>query len=204
MIDYLVVGSGMYGAVVAQKLYEAGKSVLVLERRSHIGGNVYTEKVEGINVHKYGAHIFHTNDKVVWEYVQRFATFNRFTNSQVANYKGDLYSMPFNMYTFNKMWGVVTPEEAERQRSRNRERRSQESHKTLKSRPSALSVVTSTRSLLKDIPRNSGGEIVKTFQLSSLSGFQFGLLSTITTLTPFIKAYISADTRKWLADAGGH
>ena len=112
MFDYLIVGAGLYGAVFAQKLYEADKSVLVIDKRDHIAGNVYTEKVEGINFHKYGAHIFHTNNKAVWEYVQRFATFNRFTNSPVANYKGELYSMPFNMYTFNKMWGVVTPEEA--------------------------------------------------------------------------------------------
>ena len=112
MYDYLIVGSGLYGAVIAQKAKEAGKSVLVIERRQHIGGNVYTENVEGIHVHKYGAHIFHTNNKEVWGYVNRFATFNRFTNSPVANYKGELYSLPFNMYTFNKMWGVVRPEEA--------------------------------------------------------------------------------------------
>ena len=112
MYDYLIVGAGLYGAVIAQKAKEAGKSVLVIERRSHIAGNVYTEDVEGIHVHKYGAHIFHTNNQDVWDYVQRFATFNRFTNSPVANYKGELYSLPFNMYTFNKMWGVTTPEEA--------------------------------------------------------------------------------------------
>ena len=112
MFDYLVVGSGLFGSVVAQRANEAGKSVLVIERRPHIAGNVYTEDVEGIKVHKYGAHIFHTNNKKVWDYVQRFATFNRFTNSPVANYKGELYSLPFNMYTFNKMWGVVTPKEA--------------------------------------------------------------------------------------------
>ncbi len=112
MVDYLIVGAGLYGAVIAQKAKEAGKSVLVIEKRDHIAGNVYTEDVEGIHVHKYGAHIFHTNNKDVWDYVQKFATFNRFTNSPVANYKGELYSLPFNMYTFNKMWGVVTPEEA--------------------------------------------------------------------------------------------
>ena len=112
MYDYLIVGAGLYGAVCARQLTDAGKSVLVIDKRSHIAGNVYTEKTEGINVHIYGAHIFHTNNKTVWDYVQRFATFNRFTNSPVANYKGELYSLPFNMYTFNKMWGVVTPEEA--------------------------------------------------------------------------------------------
>ena len=110
--DYLVVGAGLYGAVFAQQAKEAGKSVLVIDKRSNIAGNVYTEKVEGINFHKYGAHIFHTNNTEVWNYINRFATFNRFTNSPVANYKGELYSLPFNMYTFNKMWGVVTPEEA--------------------------------------------------------------------------------------------
>lgn len=112
MYDYLIVGSGLYGATAARQLTDAGKSVLVIDKRPNIAGNVYTEKMEGINVHIYGAHIFHTQNKTVWDYVQRFATFNRFTNSPVANYKGELYSLPFNMYTFNKMWGVVTPEEA--------------------------------------------------------------------------------------------
>lgn len=110
--DYLVVGSGLFGAVFAQRAHEQRKKVLILEKRPHIAGNVYTEEIEGINVHKYGAHIFHTNNKEVWEYVKRFTEFNRFTNSPVANYKNELYSLPFNMYTFNKMWGVVTPEEA--------------------------------------------------------------------------------------------
>ena len=110
--NYIIVGSGLYGATIAQQAKKAGKSVLVIDKRPNIGGNIYTEKVEGINVHKYGAHIFHTNNKEVWDYVTSFVDFNRFTNSPVANYKGELYSMPFNMYTFNKMWGVVTPEEA--------------------------------------------------------------------------------------------
>lgn len=112
MYDYLVVGSGLFGSVFARQATDAGKKVLVIDKRPNIAGNVYTEKVEGINFHKYGAHIFHTNNAEVWNYVNRFAAFNRFTNSPVANYKGELYSMPFNMYTFNKMWGVVTPEEA--------------------------------------------------------------------------------------------
>ena len=110
--NYLIVGSGLYGATIAQQAKKAGKSVLVIDKRPNVGGNIYTEKVEGINVHKYGAHIFHTNNKEVWDYVTSFVDFNRFTNSPVANYKGELYSMPFNMYTFNKMWGVVTPEDA--------------------------------------------------------------------------------------------
>lgn len=112
MLEYLVVGCGLYGAVFAQQAHAAGKSVLVIDKRNHIAGNAYTEDVEGIHIHKYGAHIFHTNSTDVWEYVQKFSTFNRFTNSPIANFHGELYSLPFNMYTFNKMWGVVTPEEA--------------------------------------------------------------------------------------------
>ena len=110
--DYLIVGSGLYGAVCAREAVKAGKSVLVIDKRPNIAGNVYTQEMEGIHVHIYGAHIFHTNNKTVWDYVNQFAEFNRFTNSPVANYKGEIYSLPFNMYTFNKMWGVVTPEEA--------------------------------------------------------------------------------------------
>ncbi len=112
MYDYLIVGAGLYGAVCARELTDAGKKVLVIDKRNHIAGNIYTKKIEGINVHIYGAHIFHTNNKKVWSYVQSFAEFNRFTNSPVVNYKGELFSLSFNMYTFNKMWGVVTPEEA--------------------------------------------------------------------------------------------
>lgn len=110
--DYLIVGAGLFGAVFAHEAVKAGKTVLVVDKRPHIAGNVYTEDVEDIHVHKYGAHIFHTNNRTVWNYVNQFAEFNRFTNSPVANYHGELYSLPFNMYTFNKMWGVVTPEEA--------------------------------------------------------------------------------------------
>ena len=113
MYDYLIVGTGLYGAVCAHEAVRRGKSVLVIDKRPNIAGNIYTEEIEGINVHVYGAHIFHTNNKVVWNYVNQFAEFNRFTNSPVANYHGELYSLPFNMYTFNKMWGVVTPAQAE-------------------------------------------------------------------------------------------
>ena len=110
--DYLVVGAGLYGAVFAHEAKQKGKSVLVIDKRPQIAGNVYSKQVEGIHVHQYGAHIFHTNNRKVWQYITKFAEFNRFTNSPVANYKGELYSLPFNMYTFNKMWGVTTPEEA--------------------------------------------------------------------------------------------
>ncbi len=112
MYDYLIVGAGLYGAVFAQEMKKAGKTCMVIDKREHIAGNVYSKEMEGIQVHQYGAHIFHTNNREVWDYVNRFAEFNRFTNAPVANYNGELYSLPFNMYTFNKMWGVVTPEEA--------------------------------------------------------------------------------------------
>ncbi|MBF1248928.1 MAG: UDP-galactopyranose mutase [Lachnospiraceae bacterium] len=113
MYDYLVVGAGLFGAIFAREAKLKGKSVLVIDKRPNVAGNVYTEEIEGINVHRYGAHIFHTNNQRVWDYINQFAQFNRFTNAPVANYKGEIYSLPFNMYTFNKMWGVVTPQEAE-------------------------------------------------------------------------------------------
>ena len=110
--DYLIVGAGLFGAVIAERMTAAGKRCLVVDRRDHIAGNVYSEEVEGIHVHRYGPHIFHTNDREVWDYVNRFTSFNGFKLGTIANYKGEIYSLPFNMYTFNKMWGVVTPEEA--------------------------------------------------------------------------------------------
>ena len=112
--DYLIVGAGLFGAVFAHEMNKTGKKCLVIEKRDHIAGNAYTELIENINVHRYGAHIFHTNNKEVWEYINQFADFNRFTNSPVANYKGELYNLPFNMNTFYQMWGVKTPEEAKR------------------------------------------------------------------------------------------
>ena len=118
--DYLVVGAGLFGAVFAHEARQKGKRVLVIDKRPHIAGNIYTETVEGIEVHRYGAHIFHTNNDEVWNYVNRFATFNRYTNSPVANYKGEIYNMPFNMNTFNKMWGVITPAEAQAEIERQR------------------------------------------------------------------------------------
>lgn len=110
--DYLIVGAGLFGAIFAHEAKKAGKKVLVIDRRDHIGGNIYTKEVEGIQVHQYGAHIFHTSDKEVWDYIQQFAEFNRYTNSPVARYKDELYNLPFNMNTFGKMWGVRTPAEA--------------------------------------------------------------------------------------------
>ncbi|MDQ0154188.1 UDP-galactopyranose mutase [Robertmurraya andreesenii] len=112
MYDYLIVGAGLFGSVFAYEATKRGKKCIVIDRRNHVGGNVYTENIEGINVHKYGAHIFHTNNKKIWDYVNSFTEFNRYTNSPVANYKGEIYNLPFNMNTFNKLWGVITPQEA--------------------------------------------------------------------------------------------
>lgn len=109
----LVVGAGLFGATVARDRAQKGDEVVVLEKRAHVAGNIYTENIEGIQVHKYGAHIFHTSNKAVWEYINQFASFNRYTNEVIANYKGEIYNLPFNMNTFNKMWGVITPDEAE-------------------------------------------------------------------------------------------
>ena len=119
--DYLIVGAGPFGSVFAHEAYKRGKKVLVIDRRNHIGGNMYCENKDGINIHVYGAHIFHTSMKYVWDYVNQFATFNNYVNSPVANYKGEIYNLPFNMNTFSKMWGISTPDEAkaiiEKQRS---------------------------------------------------------------------------------------
>lgn len=113
MYDYLIVGSGLYGSTCAHELTKRGKRVLVVEQREHIGGNIYTENVDGIQVHRYGAHIFHTNNRELWDYINQFAEFNRFTNSPVANYRGKLYNLPFNMNTFYQLWGTTTPAEAQ-------------------------------------------------------------------------------------------
>ncbi len=112
MYDYIIAGSGLFGAVLAHELRQKHKSVLVVEKRKHIGGNIYSENITGIHVHRYGPHIFHTNSQKVWDYINQFTGFNRFTNTPIANYNGEIYSLPFSMYTFNKMWGVITPEQA--------------------------------------------------------------------------------------------
>lgn len=110
--DYLIVGAGLFGTIFAHEAKRKGKKVLVIDKRNHIGGNIYTESLNGINVHKYGAHIFHTSNKEVWDYINQFAEFNNYINSPVAIYKDELYNLPFNMNTFNKLWGVKTPKEA--------------------------------------------------------------------------------------------
>lgn len=120
MYDFLIVGAGLYGAVIAYEMSKIGKKCLIIDKRNHIGGNIYTENIHDINVHKYGAHIFHTNNKEIWKYITQFADFNRYTNSPIANYKGEIYNLPFNMNTFNKMWGVIAPEEAIKEIERQR------------------------------------------------------------------------------------
>lgn len=124
MYDFLIVGSGLYGSIFAYEAAKRGKKILVIEKRDHIGGNIYCENVNGINVHMYGAHIFHTNNKMVWDYIGQFADFNRYTNAPIANYKGEIYNLPFNMNTFHQMWGIITPDEAlnviEKQKSANK------------------------------------------------------------------------------------
>lgn len=136
--NYLIVGAGLFGAVFACQAKERGKNVLVIDRRSHIAGNAYTERIEGINVHRYGPHIFHTNDREVWDYMNAFASFNRFTNSPIANYNGEIYPLPFNMYTFNKLWGVAAPEEARKKIAQQREGFSVESAANLEDMAIAL------------------------------------------------------------------
>ena len=168
--DYLVVGSGLYGAIFAHEAKVYGKSVLVVDKRPNIAGNIYTENIEGINVHKYGAHIFHTNNKKVWNYITRFAEFNRFTNSPVANYKGELYSLPFNMYTFNKMWGVVTPEEAA---AKIEEQRREITHEPQNLEEQAISLWAATfmKSSSRATPKSSGAAIARSCLRLSSSAF---------------------------------
>ncbi len=157
--DYLIVGAGLYGAVFAHEAKKAGKKCLVIDKRSHIAGNIYTEPVEGINVHRYGAHIFHTNNKTVWQYVNQFAEFNRYTNSPVANYHGEIYNLPFNMNTFNKMWGVVTPPRQRPGSSSRRRRQASPTRRIWKSRPSVWWAPTSTKSSSRATPASSGAAL---------------------------------------------
>lgn len=161
MYDFLVVGAGLFGAVFAREAKQSGKKVLVIDKRNHIAGNIYTEKKEDINVHKYGAHIFHTNNKHVWDYVNQFADFNRFTNSPVANYKGELYSLPFNMYTFNKMWGAVTPQEAQKKIEQQRKKFKVEKPKNLEEQAINLVGIDIYNKLIKGYTEKQWGRDCK-------------------------------------------
>ena len=143
MYDYLVVGSGLFGAIFAHEATKRGKKVLVIDKRNHIAGNIYTENKDEINIHKYGAHIFHTSNKEVWQYINKFAEFNRYTNSPVARYKNELYNLPFNMNTFHQLWGseVITPSDAKRKIDEEKQKRyiayKEKSHQTLKNKQCA-------------------------------------------------------------------
>lgn len=194
--DYLVVGSGLFGSVFARQAADAGKKVLVIDKRPNIAGNVYTEKVEGINFHKYGAHIFHTNNTEVWNYVNRFATFNRFTNSPVANYKGELYSMPFNMYTFNKMWGVVTPEEAA---AKIEEQKKEITGEPQNLEEQAISLVGRDiyEKLVKGYTEKQWGVTAKSFRHSLSGVFRSGLRLIIIISMHCIREFRSVVTQNW-------
>ena len=200
--DYLIVGAGLYGAVFAQEAKKAGKKCLVIDKRSHIAGNIYTEPVEGINVHRYGAHIFHTNNKAVWQYVNQFAEFNRYTNSPVANYHGEIYNLPFNMNTFNKMWGVVTlPKPRPRSKSRRRKQASP-TRRIWKSRPSALWAPISTKSLSRATLASSGAAPAPNCRPSLSSVCRCASPTTTTTSMRCIRVSRAAATPHGGKDAG--
>ena len=184
--DYLIVGAGIYGATFACMAHRHGKRCLVIDKRNHLGGNIYCENIEGINVHKYGAHIFHTSNKKVWDFANSIVEFNRYTNSPIANYKGKQYNLPFNMNTFYQMWGVLTPAEAQAKIEEQR----QEALKRMKA-----DGVTEPRNLeeqaqlligkdiyeilIKDIQKNNGGVNAANYRLLSSSAYQFALFTTI-------------------------
>ena len=185
--DYLVVGAGLFAAVFVRQAIEAGKRCLVIDKRSHIGGNIYCENVDGIHVHQYGAHIFHTDNKQVWDYVNRFVSFNRYTNSPLANYKGKLYNLPFNMNTFNKLWGVNTPQEA---KAKIEEQRKEYAY--IKS-PANLEEQALTLCGKKVIQKNNGDVQQRNFLLLSSRGFLFVLLMIIITSMMSIREFPKED-----------
>ncbi|MGX6591147.1 UDP-galactopyranose mutase [Cetobacterium ceti] len=159
--DYLIVGAGLYGSIFAYEASKRGKKCLVIDKRNHIGGNIYCENIEGINVHKYGAHIFHTSNKIVWEYINSFVEFNRYTNSPIANYKGEIYNLPFNMNTFNKLWRVVTPEEAKKKIEEEKEKFKVENPKNLEEQAINLIGTTIYTKLIKGYTEKQWGRSAK-------------------------------------------
>lgn len=159
--DYLIVGAGLFGAIFAFEANKKGKKCLVIDKRSHIAGNVYTENIENINVHKYGAHIFHTSNKKVWDFIKQFAEFNRYTNSPVAIYKNELYNMPFNMNTFNKLWGVITPEEAKKKIEEEKESSGIKEPKNLEEQAISLVGKTIYEKLVKGYTEKQWGKEAK-------------------------------------------
>lgn len=204
--DYLIIGSGLFGATFAHFAKKQGKKCLVIDKRSHLGGNIYCENIEGINVHKYGAHIFHTSNNKVWNFVNSIVNFNRYTNSPVANYKGKLYNLPFNMNTFYQMWGVTTPEEAqakidEQKAAYSEELKNKNEKLGLTNEPhnleeQAMLLVGKTfmSVLSKGILRNNGVECVRSFLHSSSNVCQCALFSTITISMINIRVFLLEDT----------
>ena len=200
--DYLIVGSGLYGATFAYKAKLASKKVLVIDKRSHLGGNIYCEELEGINVHKYGAHIFHTNNKKVWDFVNSIVEFNRYTNCPVANYKGELYNLPFNMNTFNRMWPEVhTPAQAQAKIDEQKVEAvaalGGREPQNLEEQALCLVGKDTSTNLSKNIQKSSGEETVRSFRLLLSGDFRFVLRTTIITLTTGIRAFQSAAIRRW-------
>ena len=156
--DYLIVGSGLFGAIFAYEAKQKGKKCLVIDKRSNIAGNIYTEKINGINVHKYGAHIFHTSNKKIWDYINQFTEFNRYTNSPIAKYKNELYNLPFNMNTFNKLWGVITPQEAKQKIEQERQAAGISEPKNLEEQAISLVGKTIYEKLVKGYTEKQWGE----------------------------------------------
>ena len=187
--DYLIVGAGLFGATFAHQAHKQGKRCLVIDRREHLGGNVYCENIDGINVHKYGAHIFHTNNKEVWDFVNSIVPFNRYTNSPVANYKGKLYNLPFNMNTFYQMWGVTTPAEAQMRLE--------------SQRAAALRALDGRepQNLEEQARRSNGDAVVRTCRHSSSSVSLCVWSSTTTISTTDIREYPLEDTTDSLMDS---
>ena len=194
MYDYVIVGSGLFGVVFAHEMKKAGRKCLVLERRAHVGGNVYCEEKEGIRIHRYGAHIFHTSNKKVWNYVNQFVEFNHYVNSPVANYKGELYNLPFNMNTFAKMWGIVTPAEAAAKIEEQRQKAHITEPKNLEEQAIPSSAPIFIRNLSRAIRKSSGDGIAPTSRPLSSSACPSAILLTTTTLTTAIKGFLSAVT----------
>ena len=193
--NYLIVGSGLFGTTMAYLLHQKGYKCLVIDKRPHIGGNVYTESVNGINVHKYGAHIFHTSDRRVWEFVNSFVEFNRYTNSPVAKYKGKLYNLPFNMNTFYQMWGVTTPEKAKEMIEKQRKESGIINPQNLEEQAISLIGKDIYYTLIKIIPRSNGGVNLRNFLRLSSNDFLCVSLSIIIISTINIKVSRRADTR---------
>ena len=197
--DYLVVGAGLFGAVFAYEAKKRGKSCLVIDKRQHIGGNVYCEEIEGINVHKYGAHIFHTSNKATWEYINQFAEFNNYINSPVAVYKDELYNLPFNMNTFSKMWNIRTPQEAKDIIAKQIEELDIKEPKNLEEQALSLAGRDVYEKLVKGYTeRSSGGAIVRRFLLLSSNGCLCVLLMIIITLTTVSREFLWAVIQKSL------